>query len=86
MIFRKLLSKSFVSAISLLQTLILGLLGNYVWLPFRTGNGDRIIRKFNFLSITIVGYGFILPPNGYDYNAKSIFTFHREAAYIFHEN
>lgn len=61
MIFRKLLSKSFVSAISLLQTLILGLLGNYVWLPFRTGKGDRIIRKFNFLSITIVGYGLYFP-------------------------
>lgn len=61
MMLKKLLSKPFVSIIFLILTLILGIFGNYVWVTFRTGAGETIIRKFNFLSTTILGYGLYFP-------------------------
>lgn len=61
MMLKKLLRKPFVSIILLLLTLVLGILGNYVWMPFRTGTEETIIRKFNFLSTTILGYGLYFP-------------------------
>lgn len=61
MMLRKLLVKPAVSIICLILTLILGIVGNYVWVTFRTGSGKIIIRKFNFLSATIFGYGLYFP-------------------------
>ena len=61
MMLKKLLSKPFVSIIFLILTLILGIFGNYVWVTFRAGAGETIIRKFNFLSTTILGYGLYFP-------------------------
>lgn len=58
---RKSIVKPSVSIICLILTLILGIVGNYVWVTFRTGSGKIIIRKFNFLSATIFGYGLYFP-------------------------
>lgn len=58
---RKSIVKPSVSIICLILTLILGIVGNYVWVTFRTGSGEIIIRKFNFLSATIFGYGLYFP-------------------------
>lgn len=58
---RKSIVKLSVSIICLILTLILGIVGNYVWVTFRTGSGEIIIRKFNFLSATIFGYGLYFP-------------------------
>lgn len=58
---KKLSRKPFVSIILLLLTLVLGILGNCVWTPFRTGTEETIIRKFNFLSTTTLGYGLYFP-------------------------
>ena len=61
MMLRKSIVKPSVSIICLILTLILGIVGNYVWVTFRTGSGKIIIRKFNFLSATIFGYGLYFP-------------------------
>ncbi|MFR7760592.1 MAG: hypothetical protein ACLU1X_06425 [Peptoniphilus grossensis] len=61
MMLRKSIVKPSVSIICLILTLILGIVGNYVWVTFRTGSGEIIIRKFNFLSATIFGYGLYFP-------------------------
>lgn len=61
MMLRKSIVKPAVSIICLILTLILGIVGNYVWVTFRTGSGKIIIRKFNFLSATIFGYGLYFP-------------------------
>ena len=58
---RKSIVKPSISIICLILTLILGIVGNYVWVTFRTGSGKIIIRKFNFLSATIFGYGLYFP-------------------------
>ncbi len=58
---RKSIVKPSVSIICLILTLILGIVGNYVGVTFRTGSGKIIIRKFNFLSATIFGYGLYFP-------------------------
>ncbi len=61
MVLKKILSKSFIPPILLLLTLLLGIFKNYVWLPFRTGAGEIVVREFSFLSITILGYGLYFP-------------------------
>ncbi len=58
---QKILSKSFISAILLLVTLLLGIFKNYLWLPFSTGPGEIIIEKYNFLSLIALGYGLYFP-------------------------
>lgn len=47
--------------ILLLLTLPLYIFKDYVWLPFFSGPGNIIIRKFNFISTIPIGYAIFFP-------------------------
>lgn len=57
--------KSFTSPLIqsalLLLALLLGIFKNYVWMVFCSGTGEMIVRKYSFLSATILGYGLFFP-------------------------
>lgn len=58
---KKSFNSSLIQSALLLLALLLGILKDYVWMVFRSGTGEMIVRKYSFMSATIWGYGLFFP-------------------------
>ena len=58
---KKSINKYLIQTTLLIGTLLLCIFKNYIWVTFSTGPRNIILRKFNFLSPTVFGYGVFFP-------------------------